>query len=109
MIEFAPEEYWIDLNWYDAKVYCFALNIDGKTGWRLPTVEEFAEWIEHSEYAGIQDFKVSDLILKINFCWTSTEDPDYPNTVKVHCACGIINSTEGKEYIRLTKPCRTIA
>ena len=42
MIEFeiAPQEYEIKVNWYDAKLYCFTLTIDGKTGWRLPTVEE---------------------------------------------------------------------
>ena len=39
MIEFAPEKYWIELDWYDAKVYCFSLTIDGKTGWRLPTLK----------------------------------------------------------------------
>ena len=82
MIEFAPDEYCIYLNWYDAKVYCFALNIDGMTGWRLPTFEEFAEWIDHSEYAGVREF---DIALPVHFCWTATEDPDHPNSVKVHC------------------------
>ena len=42
MIEIAPEEYWkIDLTWYEAKLYCFCLNIDGKTGWRLPDIDDF--------------------------------------------------------------------
>lgn len=41
--EIAPKETEIQANWYDAKLYCFALNIDGKTGWRLPTKEEIAE------------------------------------------------------------------
>ena len=108
MIEFAPEKYWIELDWYDAKVYCFSLTIDGKTGWRLPTFEEFADWIAQSEYAGIREFKMLDFTTKINFCWTSTEDREYPNSVKVHCDQGIIYSTEGKEYRRLTKPVRTI-
>ena len=40
MIEIAPKSTEIKVNWYDAKLYCFTLTIDGKTGWRLPTVEE---------------------------------------------------------------------
>lgn len=28
------------LKWDDARLYCFSLNIDGKVGWRLPTIEE---------------------------------------------------------------------
>jgi len=36
---------WIELdteqmNWNSARLYCFALRIDGKVGWRLPTIEE---------------------------------------------------------------------
>jgi hypothetical protein len=42
MFEIAPEEYWrTDLNWYEAKMYCFCLDIDGKTGWRLPDIDDF--------------------------------------------------------------------
>ncbi len=41
--EIAPEEYEIKTNWEDAKMYCFALIIDGKTGWRLPSVEELKQ------------------------------------------------------------------
>lgn len=39
-IEVAPEEYEIYSNWDDARLYCFARDIDGKVGWRLPTIEE---------------------------------------------------------------------
>ena len=38
--EIAPKSTEIELNWYDAKLYCFSLNVDGITGWRLPTIEE---------------------------------------------------------------------
>ena len=40
-IEIAPEEYWRVLTFDEARMYCFALNIDGKTGWRLPTHLEY--------------------------------------------------------------------
>ena len=43
MIEIAPKETEIRANWYDATLYCFSLNIDGKTGWRLPSKDEIAE------------------------------------------------------------------
>ena len=39
-IEIAPtSENW--LSYEEALVYCFALNIDGKIGWRMPTDREF--------------------------------------------------------------------
>ena len=39
-IEFEPNNNPKVLNYDDAKLYCFALTIDGKTGWRLPTIDE---------------------------------------------------------------------
>lgn len=40
-IEVAPEEYRVhNINWDAARLFCFSLNIDGKVGWRLPTVDE---------------------------------------------------------------------
>lgn len=39
-IEIAPEQYCKMMNWNDAKLYAFSLNIDGRIGWRLPTDEE---------------------------------------------------------------------
>ena len=41
--EIAPKSTEIQANWYDAKLYCFSLDIDGKTGWRMPTKEELNE------------------------------------------------------------------
>ena len=41
--EIAPKETEIKSNWDDAKLYCFTLNIDGKVGWRLPTIDELRE------------------------------------------------------------------
>ena len=38
--EIAPKSTEIQTNWDDARLYCFALRIDGKTGWRLPTKKE---------------------------------------------------------------------
>lgn len=43
-VEFAPDDYRkFELDWYEAKLYCFSLNIDGKVGWRLPTIDEIIE------------------------------------------------------------------
>jgi hypothetical protein len=40
-IEIAPYEYWNEeLLFQEAKLYCFSLNIDGKIGWRFPTLQE---------------------------------------------------------------------
>jgi hypothetical protein len=39
--ELAPEEFHKKLSLEEAQLYCFSLNIDGKTGWRLPTYNEY--------------------------------------------------------------------
>jgi hypothetical protein len=59
--EIAPKSTEIKANWDDVRLYCFALNIDGKTGWRLPTKEELNEI-----YESVNDFEKS-------WYWSSTE------------------------------------
>jgi len=59
--EIAPKSTEIKANWDDARLYCFALNIDGKTGWRLPTKEELNEI-----YESVNDFEKA-------WYWSSTE------------------------------------
>ena len=60
-IEIAPKSTEIQANWDDARLYCFSLNIDGKTGWRLPTKEELNEIYESDN-----DFEKA-------YYWSSTE------------------------------------
>jgi hypothetical protein len=66
--EIAPKSTEIQANWDDARLYCFALNIDGKTGWRLPTKEELNEIYESQN-----DFKKtwywSSTVTKGNYAW----------------------------------------
>jgi hypothetical protein len=59
--EIAPKSTEIQANWEDAKMYCFALNADGKTGWRLPTKQELNEICQSGN-----DFEN-------NWYWSSTE------------------------------------
>ena len=62
--EIAPKSTEIRLNWFDARLYCFSLNIDGKTGWRLPTKYEL-----NQIYESENDFRNT-------FYWSSTENDD---------------------------------
>jgi hypothetical protein len=39
-IELAPASD-SQMSYNDAILYCFSLNIDGKIGWRLPTLDEY--------------------------------------------------------------------
>jgi hypothetical protein len=39
-IQIAPFKYEKKLSNEDAMLYCFTLTIDGKNGWRLPTIKE---------------------------------------------------------------------
>lgn len=50
--EIAPKETEIKTDWYGARIYCFSLNVDGKTGWRLPAIHELIEIYESNN-----DFK----------------------------------------------------
>ena len=62
--EIAPKSTEIQSNWDDARLYCFALNIGGRTGWRLPTIEELNEI-----YQSDNDFEAWSY-------WSSTEGND---------------------------------
>lgn len=42
MLELSPVEYHKPMSWHDALLYCQFLEIDGKTGWRLPTYLELS-------------------------------------------------------------------
>ena len=60
--EVAPKETAIKANWYDAKIYCTFLEVAGKKGWRLPTIEEL-----HEIYQSKNNFTN-------NYYWSSTDD-----------------------------------
>ena len=50
--EIAPKETEFQANWNDAKFACFLLNVNNKTGWRLPTKEELNEIYESGKILG---------------------------------------------------------
>ena len=60
--EIAPKSTEVQLNWHNAIAYCDSLNIDGTTGWRLPTKEELNEIYESEN-----DFEKW-------YYWSSTEN-----------------------------------
>jgi hypothetical protein len=62
--EIAPKSTEIEASWDNARLYCFLLDIDGKTGWRLPTIEELNEIFKSQN-----DFEKS-------WYWSSTERND---------------------------------
>ena len=74
MIEIAPAEYWKKLNYYEAIMYCFSLNIDGKIGWRLPNSVEY----ELTEKTGwtVEDlhFFTDTFKLRVQFLTTPVRD-----------------------------------
>ena len=60
------------LNWNDARLYSFTLNIDGKTGWRLPTRLELLEIYQSGRYVRLN-----------SWCWSATEYNDVGAWVKL--------------------------
>jgi hypothetical protein len=60
--QIAPKSTEIQTNWFDARFYCFSLNVNGKSGWRLPNIDELNEI-----YLSENDFEK-------RWYWSSTED-----------------------------------
>ena len=48
-IEISPLDYEQVLEWEDAKLYCFSLTVDDKTGWRLPTLADLIDIYTRSD------------------------------------------------------------
>lgn len=69
--EIAPKETEVVTNWNAAKLYCFALTVNNKTGWRLPTVTELAEIAKIEN-----DFEHG------RYYWSSTENRYSPNEAR---------------------------
>lgn len=75
-VEFAPKEYRkYELDWDEARLYCFSLRIDGKVGWRLPTALE------------LMDDRVDELIYdtdQSNWFWTAECSTDRAEQVDLY-------------------------
>ena len=99
--EIAPKETEIQANWDDAKLYCFSLNTNNKTGWRLPTIEELL-FLRNQEDNDLRwDF----------YYWSSIEfDCDhalvvyYENCTQLNKIC----STDGTGDPILVRPVRSL-
>ena len=72
-IELAPIEYMKSMTWDEAKLYCFLLNIDGKVGWRIPTMREL-HWLRSM---GLITSKQHIDPRKYPRYWSSEEHGDY--------------------------------
>jgi hypothetical protein len=66
MIELAPKEYIIKCTYNEAMLYCFLMNINGKSGWRLPIKIE-RKFIVNNEL---------DYLLFEYHCWYSDDVSD---------------------------------
>lgn len=76
-VELSPPEYTRVMTWDEAKLYCFALNIDGKIGWRMPSMLELHSFREEMIYS------VSPVYPKPNRYWSKAEHPDYSQCIWV--------------------------
>jgi hypothetical protein len=73
-LEFAPAEYQRFIPMSDAILYCFSLNIEGKTGWRLPTRNELTELHhETKDYMWCFAYCQNDDLLSSRVCWPVRE------------------------------------
>lgn len=90
--EIAPKSTETELNWNDAKFYCFSLAIDGKTGWRLPTKDELE--LIHRKYQHDNEYEPT-------WYWTSENSPHIPTEYYiVYMGSGYLASSTAKfEYL----------
>jgi len=65
-LEAAPSEFEFEANWNSAKDMCKLLNINGITGWRLPTSEELNHMYYNLKQKGLGGFS------GVSY-WSSTE------------------------------------
>ena len=77
--EIAPKTTEIQATWYNAQLYCLFLNVNGKTGWRLPTMSEL-----NAIYESDNDFDD-------DFYWTSTTG-NLHNSNSTNAWCQDLNS-----------------
>jgi hypothetical protein len=91
--EIAPKSTETYLKWDDARLYCFALNIDGKTGWRLPTINELVEiyYTQHN--------------LRLDNYWSSTVacDDTYAEMFAFHRHLERRGSKSWGQYVRAVR------
>jgi hypothetical protein len=40
-----------EITWFDALIHCYQLEVSGRKGWRLPTIEELASLVDTSQPA----------------------------------------------------------
>jgi hypothetical protein len=92
--EIAPKSSEIQVNWYEANIYCSELKIDGKTGWRLPTKEELNQiYKSENDFVG-------------NYYWTSTEFNG--NYACIQYMTNGFHMNYGKSYGNYVRAVRTI-
>ena len=93
--EIAPKEYEIQANWYEARMYCFALDIDGKVGWRLPTKDELNLIYLTKKCKSENDFEIW-------YYWSSTEINDNDAWAQgfYHGFHNYMNKSDGGGYVR---------
>ncbi len=92
--ELSPPEYEKTLTIDEAIVYCFSLNIDGKTGWRLPTISEMQE-------LGRMDIEVP------GSCWINAKDNNHGCIFHIQYG-GVTTIEHLPTMLSQTRPVRTL-
>jgi len=89
----APKDTEIQANWDNARLYCMFLEIDSKTGWRLPTKDE------------LNEIYLSDNDFENVWYWSSTELNGYGAWVQGFSDGSQANGTKnyGGYYVRAVR------
>lgn len=92
--ELSPPEYEKTLTIDEAIMYCYSLNIDGKVGWRLPTISELQE-------LGRMDIEFP------GSCWLNVKDNNHGCIFHIQYN-GITTIEHDSSMISSVRPVRTL-
>jgi hypothetical protein len=93
--ELSPPEYEKTLTIDEAIMYCYSLNIDGKVGWRLPTVTEMQE---------LGRMELDDVP---GSCWLNAKDNNHGCIFHLQFN-GIITAEHDISMLSQARPVRTL-
>ncbi len=63
-------------SWIAAQIYCYQLEIGGRKGWRLPTIDELATLVDSSQSNPALPMKHLFTNVKSSYYWSSTTRAD---------------------------------
>lgn len=86
----------VQQDWYNATMYCYGLNLGGRMGWRLPTVDQLTSLVDPSRYPTLPEGSPFTSFDALAY-WSSTDYIDPNHAWYVYFSDGHV-SANAKNY-----------